>query len=309
MIQVERTIYFYELSLSYDKNNILSTEQKMVKLFNSITKLGSEKKGMRYQYFGEKYVYIQSIQIDIVEKYIIGKMRCIRKDVLPEIMNMDDDDVRGIETKESEGIVETTHFVIDYAKKIPILSIEYNQFGAKTQDFLLYLVHIGKTQGLLDDIQWRPVVRDSLKGFQDRMGLLSEFVVKVHKDNVAQIKNVSNQLWSALDATLEHFKSEYATLILKFDYMQKAESKEAESIIQELINKLSNKKENTLLFNILTVKAEDTEKNNLLGTFDLLIDRVKSQIKVERKEKYKTILSEDIFTKMKKELLKLSIRK
>lgn len=107
-----------------------------------------------------------------------------------------------------------------------------------------------------------------------------------------------------MKAASEHFDSDYATLDLKFDYRQKAETKKATNVVLKFINKLIESKENVELFNSLWVKAEDADKNNRLEVFDLLVDKVKSQIKVEKKKQFRTVVSADIFQKIKIEMIK-----
>jgi DNA-binding Lrp family transcriptional regulator len=302
--QVNRTIHYYDLDFTYS-DNLEEDEVKFKSFFTSIINLSTQKDSVRYQYFSEKYIYVQDIKFDLQYKMVSGKVRCIRKDVFPEIMNTQTDDVRGIESLESEGIVETTHFIIDYSKPTKTLAIEYNQFGSKTQDLLNYLSSIGQSTEMIVEVKWRSVVKDDLKTYKDRMGRFSELIVKVHKNNLNELKTLNDSLFSAMDTAIDFFKPEYATLKLKFDYLKHQDTSDAQNIVSDLIRKLISKKENTQLFNILTVRAEDIERNNILSTFDLLIDRVKTEIKVQKKEKYKTIVSEDIFQKMKSELYKV----
>lgn len=57
-----------------------------------------------------------------------------------------------------------------------------------------------------------------------------------------------------------------------------------------------------MFFNKVEIKAENSEKNNVLEKFDLLIDKVTSIINVDRKPRHKIIESSDMFDKMKTEL-------
>ena len=58
----------------------------------------------------------------------------------------------------------------------------------------------------------------------------------------------------------------------------------------------------------MEIKAEDESKNNLLEHFDLLLEKVNSEIKVERKPKYRTIISIDMFEQMTKEMYKINFK-
>ena len=48
----------------------------------------------------------------------------------------------------------------------------------------------------------------------------------------------------------------------------------------------------------LEIIAEDSDKNDRLNAFDLLIDKAKDILQVERREKSRTIISLDMFAKM-----------
>ena len=118
---------------------------------------------------------------------------------------------------------------------------------------------------------------------------------------------MDKSLFSALNASIEQFKSEYATLKLKFDYRQRQTTKEINRSIFNIIGKLIKNRSNTEYFNVLTVRAEDNDKNNLLENFDLLVDKVKSEVSVEKKKRYRTVVSLDIFDKMKSELIQKKV--
>jgi hypothetical protein len=69
-----------------------------------------------------------------------------------------------------------------------------------------------------------------------------------------------------------------------------------------VINVLLKDRTKVEYFNTLEVKAEDSEKNNKLQIFDLLIDKVKDEIFVEKKERYRTLVSDDIIPQMQEKL-------
>ena len=307
--KIERTINFYELEFKFNKDFNPTNNNKHAEMFVILIQLAKSRAKIRYQQFGERAIFIQGVKVDKNNNLIDGKLRCIRKDLLPELMNTDTDESRGIEAKEAEGLLETTHFVIDYSKEnSPLLSIEYNQFGAKIGDLVLYLKNIGISKDALEEIGYLPIVKDELSKLQSRIKRCSEFKVKVHKDNVKEIEKMDNRLYSALKSSTDHFKSDYATLILKFDYRQREFTDSMNNSLNNIIRNIISDKKKTELFNILSVKAEDRDNNNLLQTFDLLIDKVKSKIKVEKKKRYRTVVSEDILEKMKIEMSKIKLR-
>jgi len=305
--KIKRTIHYYEISFDFLDDFLPDDGDQFREIFMIIISLAKTRANIRYQEFGEKSIFIQDVKIEPANKLVIGKLRCVRSDILPEIMNKKTDEARGIEAKDEEGLVETTHFVIDFSKKTKKLAIEYNQFGAKVTDFVHYLQNIGINKKALKTVGFTPIVKNELSKLQDRIKRCSEFIVKVHKDNIEEIKALDDNVYSALKASMDHFHSDYATLILKFDYRQRQETKEINKSIFNIVRKLVKDKTKTELFNTLSVKAEDSDKNELLENFDLLVDKVRSEISVEKKKRYRTVVSIDIFEKIKSELIKKKI--
>lgn len=305
--KIKRTIHFYDLQFTFLDDFKPEDGDQFREVFKIIISLAKTRANIRYQEFGEKSIFIQDIKLDPLEKIITGKLRCIRKDILPELMNTTTDEARGIDAKDEEGLVETTHFVIDYSKKRKKLAIEFNQFGAKIGDFINYIQNIGINKKALLSVGFTPIVKDELSKLQERINRCSEFIVKVDKDNVEEIKSMDEKIYSALKASIDNFSCDYATLILKFDYKKRLATDEMNKSIFNITRKLIKDKSKIELFNHLSVKAEDGEKNNLLENFDLLIDKVKSEVWVEKKKRYRTVISIDIFEKMKSELIKKHI--
>ena len=89
---------------------------------------------------------------------------------------------------------------------------------------------------------------------------------------------------------------------MKFNYKQASEESEIKKSVFNIIKNFNKTPQNKNLFNRLSLKAEDGEKDNLLESFDLLLEKVNSEIRVERKEKYRTLISTDMFQQMTKEL-------
>lgn len=298
MATLTRLLHYYELDIKFHSNYSPSDGDMLGNLFKEIMNLSKTKNEKRYQLFGERIVGIQSIKFDRNKKIIYGKLLCIRKDLFPEIINTDTDKAKGIEAAESEGLLETTHFLINHSNTKPILCIEYNQFGSKIGDLVSYIFNLGNDLDILEQFNFLPLVKDELRSYKKRIGECSAFTVKVHKDNIDKIKKLDNQLFSALEATVDQFESEYAEIKLKFDYKHKKNQTIINSTIQNLLNSIISKKSNTELFDTLKIRAEDSERSNLLETFDLLVDKVKSEVVINRKQKYKTIVSDDMFEKM-----------
>ena len=114
-------------------------------------------------------------------------------------------------------------------------------------------------------------------------------------------------LYSAAKAAIDQFNSDYATINLKFDYRKKNDTTEVNRSIFNAIKNLISKPAKAELFEVLTVKAEDEEKNNKLEVFDLLVNKVKSIINVEKQPRYRTVISEDLYQKIQSEIIRKKI--
>ncbi len=294
----DRIINYFDIVPKY----LTSTTETIIDLFTKINQLKIDKDPVRFEQYGDKYIYITDIVINKTTKQIDGKVLHIRKDAFPELMDISDDKIRDVEATKNEGIVEKTHFILSYKKKEMTLSFEHNQYGARISDFAFYLEQKGLKNGILDKILYNPISRDNLTSVRKRIKNISYIVAKVHKDNIKRIKEYDEDLFSALKTVEEATYAEYVTLELKYDYVKGVQGTAIRSKLDKIIDKLI--KSTSIPFNILKVRAEDSENNNLLKNFDLLTLWYRTNLKVELKDKSKTIVSVDIIEKMRSELNK-----
>lgn len=298
--RVDRVVNYYQLNFRFIEEENFNT------FFKVLTSLAKTRAKIRYQLFGDKYVFIQGIENK--DGLLKAKMRCVRMDLLPELMNMTTDETKEIDAKEKEGVVETTHFIIDYRKDKIVLSLEYNHYGSKINDLVNYIQRIGVHKGIIENVGYAPIVKNELKKMKERVNRFSEFVVKVHKDNVPKIKKMDKSIWQVLDLSKDNFDSDYATLTLKFDFRQRSETPQIKNSTFNVIDYLSKNYKDKHLFNQLYMRAEDEEKNNRLSKFDLLLEKVNSELKVQKKAKSRTLISEDMFDLMVKAIDELKYR-
>lgn len=168
--RIKRTIHYYDLEFQFLDDFHSEDGDQFREIFKIIVSLAKTRANIRYQIFGEKSIFIQDIKFEPDSKIITGKLRCVRKDILPELMNTKTDEARGIDAKDEEGLVETTHFLIDYSKKRKKLAIEFNQFGAKIVDFINYIQNIGINKNAIKSVGFTPIVA----GFENaKMGYVA----------------------------------------------------------------------------------------------------------------------------------------
>lgn len=296
-MEIENTkakIYYYGLDFKFKSGEDLNT------FFDTLTTLSKTRAKIRYQYFGERYVFIQGVSNK--DKIITGKLRSIRDNIFPQLINMTDDTITDLEDSGNDGVVETSHFIIDFRKKNPILALEYNHSGAKIDDFVRYIERIGVSKSILENIGFRFLTDENLADLEKRINRVSEFTLKIHKDDLEEVMEADGNIMQAAAATIKHFENEYALLEMKFDYRKFQDTPKIKKSIFGIIKWFEDNPDKRKLFNYLNFKAEDELNNNKLRFFDLVLSKEKSEITVQKKTRSKTIVSEDMFPKMQREL-------
>ena len=302
-----RKIYFYELKIDYLENFQPIDVDQFREFFSKITKLATKKDPSRYKKIGDKILFIQDIKFVAEEKKIKGKLRCIRQDILPEIIDMESDNTKGIEVEDQEGIVETSHFVIDYSKKTTkIVALEYNQFGARISDFIFYCDFIGSKYQMTSKFDALIITKDNLKKVKESINECSEMTVRVLNTELKAVEKFDNKLFSMLSKCEELFRAKYAQITLKFDFKENIDPN-VKPFIQNILSKFMSDKSAKQIFEHFSIKAQDSRLNNRIELFDLLLDKAKVELKVQKKAKYRSIVSVDILDKMTPELVKFKL--
>ena len=301
-----RKIYFYELKIEYLDEFQPNDNDQFREFFSIITRLASKKDPTRYQIIGDKILFIQDIKFVPNEKKIKGKLRCIRKDILPEIINMENDKTKGIHVEDEEGIVETSHFVIDYARKTKIVALEYNQFGARVNDFIFYCNNIGTNCKMTSSFDAIIITKDNLAKVKEKINACSELTIRVQNSNLGEIENFDKQVFSLLNDCSKYFETKYSEIRLNFDYKNTPDPK-ANNFVNSILDKFISDSSSKDMFEHFSIKAQDSSHNNRLEVFDLLIDKAKVEIKVQKKANYRSIISSDILEKMTSEVTKFRL--
>lgn len=301
MSTIPRTIHYYDLHLKFDNNK--KPEENFRKLFSMITIQSQQRSPERYIGLGNKSLYINDIRFHPLEKQIRGILRLVRKDALPLLMDTSTDETTDLTLLENQGLVENTHFLIDYTKKIKKLVLEFNQYGAKLPDLCYYLEDIGKKKCELLALTPMYITNDNVQDTLAKAKMISEFIIKVHKSHISAVANSNRELATVLGNIQEVSDSDYATLTLKYDVQKRTETTKGYRLMQNLIKAFTNDETTKNAFNILKIRAQNGDNFDKLETFDLLVDKLSSHIRVERKVNYKSILSENMFLKMERELL------
>lgn len=291
---IKTKVYYYELKFDFKKGESLTT------FFDTLTNLSVTRARIRYQYFGERYIYIQGVSND--RNIIMGKLRSIRDDIFPQLINMTNDEVTDLEDRGSDGIMDTSHFIIDFRKRTTILALEYNHSGAKIDDFVKYIEKIGVSKEIIHKLGYQFLTDENLADLENRINRISEFSLKIHKNNVDAIRGMDGDILQAAEATINNFENEYALLNFKIDYRTFSDTPKIKRSILNIVHWFIENPDKKNLFNYLNFKAEDETNNNKLRLYDLILSKEKSEFNVQKKKKSKTIISEDMFPKMLHEI-------
>ena len=296
---ISRTINYYKFDFDYtsSENN---KGDLFVEFFNELKAAKTIKELMLDQYFEDRRLFLQDIEIVENKKLIKAKFRSLRNDIFPELFNSISENITEIsDDLADKSIVETTHIVFDYSDSDNIsLAIEFNKVGPKTKELLYYLQHFGQVKSKIITVKWLPIIKNNLAKIKDEMGGISELIVKVEKGNLDDIKKVDDGVYEALKKSVDNLDCEVAEISLKFDYKIQNPDSKVVKVVNKVIELFQEDKVKSSFFNVFKIRAENHLQNNNLDIFDLLLDKAKSKIKVEKNGNHKTVISSDIFEKM-----------
>lgn len=296
---VKRKIHYHDLHIKFrNEFKPVEDENPFVGFFSIIAKMVRDKDKRRYVPVLDAQIFLQDVKFIPADKKITGKLLYVKMDVFPELIDIDTDETQDIETDETQGLVETTHFIIDYSKATKKIAIEYNHAGAKISDFMTYCYAIGGIKNATESVRFQPIAKNELAKFKQRIAECSSIICRVHKDNIPQIEAMDEQLFTMFSAVKDQYETEYVEINLKFDYKNPNKQPKVKATINNLIDGLIEDKENLEIFETLKVNAVDRDNNFRMHIFNLLMDKVESEVKVQRKPKHKVIISKDMFAKI-----------
>ncbi|MGB1206242.1 MAG: hypothetical protein ACPG5B_11380 [Chitinophagales bacterium] len=306
-----RTIHFYELEIIQKKDEITFYGTIQEYINNNIKEAIKLNKNNRKERFCSGYggkICLIDLEYLSNQPIIAGILLRIRMDVFPELMDTSNNEIKDIEAKDSEGVIEKTHFLLDYSssRKHPILAIEYNQYGSKSQDFYKYLQHIDnyRTNDKGYKLKGMNILKDTLDVYQKRIGRCASFTAKVFNVNIRNLNKIDSGLQDAFNVSHQYGNSKYVKIFLKFDYKKQAKNSLIRQKIEKIINAFKKDESNIKCFDELEVKAEDNENDKLLEVFDLIAERIKSKVEVQKSKRNRSIISSDMFSQLLKELKK-----
>ncbi|MBS1510693.1 MAG: hypothetical protein JST86_07635 [Bacteroidetes bacterium] len=300
---VKRKVYFFDIIIDFLPDfNPAENEDKFIGFFSIIAKMARDKDNRRYQPVLDAKVFMKDVIFIPQEKKITGKMLYVKTDVFPELIDMSTDITEDIKALENQGVVETTHFIIDYSRKLKKIAIEFNNAGAKSNDFKTYFQLIGIVLNAVRIVKIRPIVKDELSKFKEKIAQLSTLDVRVHKDNIDKIAFLDKRFFTMLKGVKEQYSPEYIEIKAKFSKKSSKTQDKIHDSVNNLLDGLVADNDKLNYFETLKVTALDRQNNYQSALFDFLAERVQSEMVVQRKPKHKVLISEDVFDKIKEEM-------
>jgi hypothetical protein len=305
IVLVPRTIHYYNVDFGFSDDG--QKKEHFLKLFKLVVQMSRDRESDRYRDIGGRIIFVQDVAFDGDKKEVHGKIRLVR-DLSPEVLNTTTDEAHEIELLDGQGFVETSHFTLSYKRNAKRMAFEYNEAGPKCHEFIRYLEQIGERVKLQAMYCERMVSQDMMAELQRRMGRCAEIIIGVHRNDISVVEKADAQLGEVLRQNANYLETDVVTVnfgyqLTKHTLEQSAPQKFVASLGQ-LFGRNPTKKS---AFKKLVVRAEDTEHNNLMEVFNLLEDKTKSRIRVQRREKSHIVVSADIYEKMSAEMHRLKI--
>lgn len=300
---VERTLYYYEMNfrLFSEAEKLKRNYTELIELIEKYCLQNSELRFIKKKEEDENKIGVFDFYKFENESNKIGfKLIKIRKDVFPQLMNDNGNSLEDLQDVDEKSVVEATHIILDYQDdKVLRLVIEYNSHGPRMSDFIFFIRELGKKEKLCRSVNTTIIVNNKLEEVANKIGRCKSLKIKVLEENVEKVKSHNQRLGSALETLSNFSKSNYYKIDLRLDFEKNDKSNK--DVISNFIKIFSKDKSSLDCYNSFQIEAEDTTNDDEFTTFDLLMDKVKSKIKPNRKENSKVIISDSIYKLMLEE--------
>lgn len=292
MAAAKRNVNYYELFHSFDSRH--TTRDILIHCFQKAQELlkVSPKKLDYSSGLNDTFHIRVGNQRDITLKTLklYGLAKVSKKDQFNDTWDPDTQVVKslGDGAGDNEGVLEETHFVIDFRFSKPLIAIETTQSGIKIGSLLSYLNWWGRKNTKNENLHFGclPIMGRSSDEFLEAVKEIATFQIKVKRQNIPYIKNSDEQLGTMLENAQNYAPTDYIDLVLGFDFRVKESLKPDTNILKSLVKKFMNKQAQGPYFDnfeALTIRAKEDDEP--LKPFDLIQERTASQIYVNRRNK------------------------
>lgn len=225
--------------------------------------------------------------------FIEWKISCMRMNWVPKKWKIWEKEVSDIWLKNDEWITETTHFI--YAPSNNILVIEYNHFWPRIWTLEFHLNNRCSTneKWWIDEVDFQPIFNRELIEQLDDMQEITLFKATIPKKNISMLEWRDSKISELFYNSLAFWEEWDVTVVLK-----RGKDKKPIMSSQELKEELEKIWYETNTFSDLEVKAisKSEQKNK---SYNLLRDKMKTEITVTKLWNSRDLNSEDIFEKMR----------
>lgn len=285
--KVKRKINYYKITLKSGNDSrpyvkgainqlIEYKESSSPRRFNR-TSTGPEIEFLDILQKGEDFWYLKSIAI---------------RSEFPEVYDRATGDLEAMDEEEDENknIPDVTHSVIYQGQKSesPVLAIESTLKGPKLRDIEFFMNRLLLNIGVKDDLfDFEPVFAFNLSKLIERIDDdVAKLSILVHQDQIEAIRGHDRFTAEMLESMRDYGQSEYIQAEFSIYANRKKEDFPRRGLAQNiwrLIRIFHEKPEAKLDFKKVDIKARDRESGNELRLFDLLEQKVASEVVAERK--------------------------
>lgn len=289
-MKAKRKINFFEVLIHIEGDKSKTNADYIRELFTGIERASIDNGSL----LEEDVANGNSLQISLDK--VIGnravafgaKAKFIKLNELPDTLRKHDNKQRSLseEVDSDEGILEETHFAIDTSFANPILGVETNQSGPKhshIQRYLNYLSRILRVPIVISE--FRPVVDTNIEQFLESIRYCASLEMKVATAKIPDIKNLYENLGTMLEVATSFSETDYAEIILSYNFRVKKENKPDTSSLISFVKKLFGVMKNNDsfadAFDTLQIRAQESDEP--LQLYDLIADKIATEVYVERK--------------------------
>ncbi len=278
-------------------------ERNYIEIIDEIKRLCDEKSTNRYI----KYKESDENSFGIFDYYVFNeethklglKLTRLRKDVFPQLTDDRVQTLEDLEDLEDKNIVETTHVIVDFSNtEFLQLGIEFNTEGPRIKELMFFVRKIGNDLNLIRSLKTIVIANDRLEEVANKIGNCKFLEVKVLQENIANVKAHDKELGDILEKISEFTKTQYATVRLRLDY----ETGNAANLskVQKFVRLFAKNRGAMDYYDTFKVEADDINKpdSKNFEAYDLLMDKVKSKVKADRKHTSKVIVSNNMYKLM-----------
>lgn len=209
----------------------------------------------------------------------------------PEVIDKVSDDIEELaeESDPTKGLYEETHFVI-YLRpnnEPPVLAIESVMKGAKTRDVENFLnVGMVKAGFNNDTLRFDPVFAFQYENFEARIEDVANLKMMFHYSDIAAFTQYDATAGELLRLAQNYADTEYVTLEFKVNFQRTERRHNTDDLKSRVLNFVRIFRRNPeakRLVKKLDVRAQDKQAEGKIRLFDLIEEKVASEITVEKK--------------------------